>query len=1204
MLSSKRANGSTPRSSAAELTRNTSRFSDDRARCNEVFEPISSTSGKIEVSKLVTNEIQPMVRAHDVTNTTKPTKPQIALPSPQTVGVFGVDANKRINLWNDSAAAVTGASRKETEGDDANCHSNSNSGVYGMLFDEVFPPSSFEVSSKESSGSLVDVLDDVFRTMQPSMAVTVISKAGRKRGRDEITDSTATTSFTVDLLPQIDPGNVPLGLSGVVLVCKTVPKTTHHHLKRTTKVPKSLDQSLMDIARSLTAAMDKPRSLSACSAGGSSGTCITETPTETETTDIGVEEGEDEIEIDNSYHTCQCLMDNSFRSCQVDSSYHAGLIDQSLTNGGGFASARSSRLEPFDASDSEAEISENDPQDYHQLPSPPLLSPPHCQHRKSRRSSSTTDCENEDFRTLFETIDAVIFGVDLSGNINEWNHKMEDLTGIFREDAIGRSILEDTSLPLLPFPSPDCRPPRNEPLTLRYMLEPVLAEAYEGLPTTKIDIKLIAKALRSVAPEETTTERASPNAKLTKSRVLQQLRHDKLKHLVMSVSPRYNKSHEVIGAIFLASDQSEGFTKFLTMKTDAHELRKLIDTANAPIFGIDSHGYVNEWNEKTAEITGYGKDDAFGSKLVETFVLPEFQESVREILQNALEHGEGTSNYELEFKTKSNETRHLLVNLTPQHDMNNVVVGVVLIAQDVTEAVERDRKVASMALELRQLIETANAPIFGIDVHGEVNEWNTRMMTITGFSKEDALHTPLVENFIAPSMKEKVGEILEAALHGNETSNYEVEVTSKSGEPVFLLVNATTRRDPNKNVTGVVGVAQDVTEDRKHAKALRDLETLRASQEAKVETERNMTAYFAHELRNPLGAIDSALAAMPDKLPENIESLVSGMRLCTKFMSSIMNNLLDVRKMEEGKMLLGKAPVSIRKMLQNVHEMLTPSVKAGVKFRKLINVKGNDWVLGDAHRIEQVMTNVISNAIKYTVSGHIQISIEWEENNVKFICEDTGPGIPKTEQAKLFQRFVQRGGAPGTGLGLAIAKHIVDMTGGSIRFESDPSVKAGTICVVLMALPRCKAPLSSAAKKTEFIAEPLSVLVIDDIKMNRTMVKRRILKGIAPKAKIQEAATGEEALLICGKDKFDVMIVDQYMEGAGGVMVGTDVVFAMRRMRIDSVLIGCSGNDIGTQFFDAGADMVWQKPMPSNDQIIRDLRSCLDKRGIALSSLE
>ena len=172
--------------------------------------------------------------------------------------------------------------------------------------------------------------------------------------------------------------------------------------------------------------------------------------------------------------------------------------------------------------------------------------------------------------------------------------------------------------------------------------------------------------------------------------------------------------------------------------------------------------YINEWNEKTAEITGYGKDEASGCLLVDTFICSNNQDSVRDILQNALEHEKGTSNYELEFRTKCDKIRHLLVNITPKHDMNNVVIGAVLIAQDVTEAVERDRAVASMALELRQLIETANAPIFGIDVHGKVNEWNTRMSTLTGFSKEEASQTPLLETFIAPSMKEKVGEILEA----------------------------------------------------------------------------------------------------------------------------------------------------------------------------------------------------------------------------------------------------------------------------------------------------------------------------------------------------------------------------------------------------------------------------------------------------------
>jgi PAS domain-containing protein len=91
-------------------------------------------------------------------------------------------------------------------------------------------------------------------------------------------------------------------------------------------------------------------------------------------------------------------------------------------------------------------------------------------------------------------------------------------------------------------------------------------------------------------------------------------------------------------------------------------------------------------------------------------------------MDNAL-RGSGTSNYELEFRTKSNEIRHLLVNATTRRDAENNVVGVVGVAQDVTEAVQRDRAVAGMANELRQLIDTANAPIFGIDCDGNINEW-------------------------------------------------------------------------------------------------------------------------------------------------------------------------------------------------------------------------------------------------------------------------------------------------------------------------------------------------------------------------------------------------------------------------------------------------------------------------------------------------
>jgi CheY-like chemotaxis protein len=314
-------------------------------------------------------------------------------------------------------------------------------------------------------------------------------------------------------------------------------------------------------------------------------------------------------------------------------------------------------------------------------------------------------------------------------------------------------------------------------------------------------------------------------------------------------------------------------------------------------------------------------------------------------------------------------------------------------------------------------------------------------------------------------------------------------------------------------------------------------------------------------------------------------------------MSSIMNNLLDVRKMEEGKMKLHSRPISLESVLDGVYRMLLPSVRAGVKFFKTVKTQGKDWVLGDAHRIQQVMTNVVTNAIKYTMAGSIELIIEWEDDKVRFECADTGPGIPKSEQQKLFERFVQRGGAPGTGLGLAIAKHLVDLTGGSICFISDPSVKAGTSCVVLMPLPSCEPPEAEVKDdQVHMLEDPLNILIVDDVKMNRMLLKKRLKKSVAPNSTITEASTGEEALKICGTEKFDLVIVDQYMEEAGGVMVGTDVVFAMRRMRIESVIIGCSGNDMDDQFYEAGADMVWKKPMPSNAEIIEHLNSSIAKR--------
>lgn len=301
-------------------------------------------------------------------------------------------------------------------------------------------------------------------------------------------------------------------------------------------------------------------------------------------------------------------------------------------------------------------------------------------------------------------------------------------------------------------------------------------------------------------------------------------------------------------------------------------------------------------------------------------------------------------------------------------------------------------------------------------------------------------------------------------------------------------------------------------------------------------------------------------------------------------------------------MVLNRIPLSLKNIIHRVCTMLQPSVKSGVKLLTRFELSNNEWVLGDPHRIQQVLTNVITNAIKYTVSGQIMVSVRTGGKDVIFECEDTGTGIPMNDQSKLFQRFVQRGGAPGTGLGLAISKHLVDIIGGRIFFKSDPTIKPGTTCVVEMPLEQCNKPEPVVGQTKEddrkrLIDDAITLLIVDDIKMNRTMFRRRVKKEIAPNAKITEAKTGEEAIKICKEKRFDVIIMDQHMEEAGGVLLGTDTVVELRKRMVDSVIVGCSGNDIVEEFMTAGTNWVMKKPTPPNDVIAQKLRELLAQRG-------
>merc|ERR1712159_771548 len=143
--------------------------------------------------------------------------------------------------------------------------------------------------------------------------------------------------------------------------------------------------------------------------------------------------------------------------------------------------------------------------------------------------------------------------------------------------------------------------------------------------------------------------------------------------------------------------------------------------------------------------------------------------------------------------------------------MRGEIVGVVGVGQDITALKRKEEELSNFASDLQTLINTANAPIFGIAPDGLVNEWNNKAAEITGFSKDFVMGRDLVENFITDDYREAVRQVLDDALAGTPTDNFEFPLMTHSEDRIEVLLNATARRDVRGEIVGVVGVGQDIT---------------------------------------------------------------------------------------------------------------------------------------------------------------------------------------------------------------------------------------------------------------------------------------------------------------------------------------------------------------------------------------------------------
>ena len=356
--------------------------------------------------------------------------------------------------------------------------------------------------------------------------------------------------------------------------------------------------------------------------------------------------------------------------------------------------------------------------------------------------------QEQEYSKLIDTANAPIFGIGVHGRVNVWNKSATNLTGFASEEVMGRHLV-------------------NEFITEDYKdrVQEVFRNALNGVETANFEFPLVTK---------------------TGTRV----------EVLLNATTRRDESNHVIGVVGIGQDITARIAQ-------EQEYSKLIDTANAPIFGVDRDGLVNVWNKNASDVTGFSTDETMGKHLVNDFITEDYKERVQEVFTKALD-GDETANFEFPLVTKAGTRVEVLLNATTRRDAEGRASGVVGIGQDITARIKKEQEYA-------RLIDTANAPIFGIDLKGLVNVWNKNASDVTGFTSEDVMGRHLVDDFITEDHKERVQDVFTKALDGDETANFEFPIVTKAGTRVEVLLNATTRRDEANHVIGVVGIGQDIT---------------------------------------------------------------------------------------------------------------------------------------------------------------------------------------------------------------------------------------------------------------------------------------------------------------------------------------------------------------------------------------------------------
>ncbi|MEY4752590.1 MAG: hypothetical protein RJA44_265 [Pseudomonadota bacterium] len=634
-------------------------------------------------------------------------------------------------------------------------------------------------------------------------------------------------------------------------------------------------------------------------------------------------------------------------------------------------------------------------------------------------------------------------------------------------------------------------------------------------------------------------------------------------------------------ALALVRQRNEGTRQ---LRRQQARMAAIVDSSTDAMIVQRLDGCITDWNPGAERMLGYTAAEAIGRRMVD-LVIPEHYHAQEALVLARSMQGVATPALDKVHRHKDGHEIPVTVSVVPMRDDGGQIIGVARVVRDISERKTAEARIVELNRLLEQrvrdqgaqlelvsareqlLINNALSSIIVTDAQGRILLFNAAAEQLLGYSADEVVGHAVMEQFHDPEevrarvralsrrlgRKLAPGEIFLPDARSVAGDNNEWLYVHRDGRRIPVLLTVGALRGESGVLRGFIGIAADLSERKQLEEELRKasemaLRTTRA--EAANEAKSLFLAHMSHEIRTPLNAVVAlTYLLLRSRLDSDQRDLVEKTRLAGLSLLGIVNDVLDLSKIEAGEMALEQQPFSLRHMLQHVHVVVDAEARRkGLALQQELPADLPDALIGDPLRLRQVLTNLLSNAIKFTEVGQVTLRLRWApagddavpQVRLRIAVRDTGIGIDAEARARLFQPFTQADASitrryGGTGLGLSIARRLVELMGGELQVESEPGAGSefSFSLVLQLADAEARARLRHEALLVRRIPEGqrlrgVRVLLVDDSSINRE-AGRRVLE--LDGAQVHCASHGAEALqfLADPAHQVDVVLMDVQM---------------------------------------------------------------------------